>query len=71
MHSAEDLQKKIERLTELSKKKSEDHTFVNNTLRATDLGQDRYRFVNHKILECFLLHLKLSTPSRCSHFQKK
>ena len=41
--SAEDLQKKIERLTKLSKKKSEDFTFVNNTLRATDLGQDRYR----------------------------
>ena len=41
--SAEDLQKKIERLTKLSKKKSEDYTFVNNTLRATDLGQDRYR----------------------------
>jgi len=41
--SAEDLQKKIERLTKLAKKKSEDHTFVNNTLRATDLGQDRYR----------------------------
>ena len=41
--SAEDLQKKIERLTKLSKKKSEDFTFVNNTLRATDLGQDRFR----------------------------
>eukprot|EP00092_Neocalanus_flemingeri_P068100 GFUD01083168.1.p1 GENE.GFUD01083168.1~~GFUD01083168.1.p1 ORF type:complete len:2042 (+),score=445.04 GFUD01083168.1:252-6377(+) len=41
--SAEDLQKKIERLTKVAKKKSEDHTFVNNTLRATDLGQDRYR----------------------------
>merc|ERR1719228_993950 len=41
--SAEDLQKKIERLTKLSRKKSEDFTFVNNTLRATDLGQDRYR----------------------------
>ena len=45
--SAEDLQKKIERLTKLAKKKSEDHTFVNNTLRATDLGQDRYRFAKN------------------------
>jgi len=41
--SAEEMQKKIERLTKLTKKKSEDHTFVNNTLRGTDLGQDRYR----------------------------
>ena len=41
--SAEDLQKKIERITKLSRKKSEDFTFVNNTLRGTDLGQDRYR----------------------------
>ena len=43
--SAEDLQKKIERLTKLSRKKSEDFTFVNNTLRASDLGQDRFRLV--------------------------
>ena len=41
--SAEDLQKKIERLTKLSRKKTEDFTFVNNTLRASDLGQDRFR----------------------------
>merc|ERR1719158_1743799 len=41
--TAEEMQKKIERLTKLAKKKSEDHTFVNNTLRGTDLGQDRYR----------------------------
>ena len=41
--SAEDLQKKIERITKLSRKKSEDFTFVNNTLRGSDLGQDRYR----------------------------
>ena len=27
----------------MAKKKSEDQTFVSNTLRATDLGQDRYR----------------------------
>ena len=44
--SAEDLQKKIERLTKLSRKKSEDFTFVNNTLRASDLGQDRFRLVS-------------------------
>ena len=42
--SAEEMQKKIERLTKLTRKKGEDHTFVNNPLRATDLGQDRYRF---------------------------
>jgi len=41
--SAEDLQRKIERLTKLAKKKGEDYTFVSNTLRATDLGQDRFR----------------------------
>ena len=41
--SAEEMQKKIERLTKLTKKKSEEHTFVNNTLRGSDLGQDRYR----------------------------
>ena len=41
--SAEDLQKKIERITKLSRKKSEDFTFVNNTLRGSDLGQDRFR----------------------------
>ena len=37
------MQKKIERITKLSRKKSEDFTFVNNTLRASDLGQDRFR----------------------------
>ena len=41
--SAEEMQKKIERLTKLTKKKSEEHTFVSNTLRGSDLGQDRYR----------------------------
>ena len=41
--SAEEMQMKIERLTKLTKKKSEEHTFVNNTLRGSDLGQDRYR----------------------------
>ena len=41
--SAEEMQKKIERLVKLTKKKSEEHTFVNNTLRGSDLGQDRYR----------------------------
>ena len=48
--SAEDLQKKIERLTKLSRKKSEDFTFVNNTLRASDLGQDRFRLVSSTVL---------------------
>ena len=41
--SAEEMQKKIERLVKLTKKKGEEHTFVNNTLRGSDLGQDRYR----------------------------
>ena len=41
--SAEELQKKIEKLTKLPKKRGDDNTFVNNTLRATDVGQDRYR----------------------------
>lgn len=41
--SAEDLQKKIERVTKLARKKTEDLSFVSNTLRAADLGQDRFR----------------------------
>jgi len=41
--SAEDLQKKIDRLNKQAIKKNEEHIFVSNTLRATEMGQDRYR----------------------------
>lgn len=41
--SAEDLQKKIEKMLRQTKKKGEELTFLNNSLRATDMGQDRYR----------------------------
>ena len=41
--SAEDLQRKIERVARVARKREEELNFVNNSLRATDLGQDRYR----------------------------
>ena len=68
--SAEDLQKKIERLTKLSRKKSEDFTFVNNTLRASDLGQDRFRLVmtttSHEIVsKYYFLQTEVLAPGLC------
>ena len=47
--NAEDLQKKIEKVSRLIKKKGEELVFLNNSLRASDLGQDRYRLEDRLI----------------------
>ena len=52
--TAEDLQKKIEKVSRLIKKKGEELVFLNNSLRASDLGQDRYRYIFYFLLFALL-----------------